>query len=159
MRKLFYYKMRQKFITKCVSFYITKCDSYYKLRRFYYKMRQLSQNATFITYCDSTGIFAKMVEDLTIFAFFFLSGFSIRDTNNSQDSIGREGKSLFLTTTSTRSQTLGQLLTTLHVRCLPCIFNRITCGNYQSPTRWDLPLRINVSLISIDDCSSRFYYS
>ena len=27
---------------------ISKCDSYYKLRQFYYKMRQLLQNATFI---------------------------------------------------------------------------------------------------------------
>ena len=60
MRELFYYKMRQKFITKCARFFIskcdsfiTKCDSYYKLRRFYYKMRQLLQNATFITNCDS----------------------------------------------------------------------------------------------------------
>ena len=46
MRQVFYYKMRQKFITKC--------DSYYKLRLFYYEMRQLLQNATFITDCDST---------------------------------------------------------------------------------------------------------
>ena len=42
-------QMRQKFITKCVRFSITKCDSYYKLRRFYYKMRHLLQNAMFIT--------------------------------------------------------------------------------------------------------------
>ena len=45
-----YYKMRQKFITKCVRFFITKCDSfvtkcdsYYKLRQFYYKLRQYSE--------------------------------------------------------------------------------------------------------------------
>ena len=74
--KLFYYKMRQKFITKCVRFYITKCDSfnikcdsYYKLRRFYYKMQQLLQNATFMTNCDSTHgllsnhLFQRMQED------------------------------------------------------------------------------------------------
>ena len=53
MRQLFYYKMRQKFITKCDSF-IRKCDSYYKIRRFFYKLRQLLKNATFITNCDST---------------------------------------------------------------------------------------------------------
>ena len=53
--------MRQKFIKKCVRFFITKCDSfitkcdsYYKLRRFYDKIRQLLQNATFITNCDIT---------------------------------------------------------------------------------------------------------
>ena len=33
MRQIIYYKMRQKFTTKCVKFYITKCDSYYKIRR------------------------------------------------------------------------------------------------------------------------------
>ena len=46
--------MRRKFITKCVSFFITKCGSYCKLRQFHYKMRQLLQNATFVTNCDST---------------------------------------------------------------------------------------------------------
>ena len=47
-------------ITKCVSYFITKCDSiitnwdsYYKLRQFCHKVRQLLQNATFITICDS----------------------------------------------------------------------------------------------------------
>ena len=61
MQKLFYYKKRQKFITKWVRFFITKCDSfitntdsYYKLRRFYHKMLQLLQDAMFITNCDST---------------------------------------------------------------------------------------------------------
>ena len=51
--KLFYYEMRQKFITKCVKFFITKChsfitkcNSYYKMRRFYYK------SETVITKCD-----------------------------------------------------------------------------------------------------------
>ena len=43
-------------IKKCDSYFITKCDSYHKLWRFYYKMRQLLQNATFITNCDSTHI-------------------------------------------------------------------------------------------------------
>ena len=55
-----YYKMRQKFITKRVRFFITKCDNYYKMRRFYYKMRQLLQNATFITNCDSTA-FSELI--------------------------------------------------------------------------------------------------
>ena len=48
-----YYKIRQVFTTGCYTF-IAKCGSYYKLRRFYYKMLQLLQNATFITNCDST---------------------------------------------------------------------------------------------------------
>ena len=53
MRQLLYYKMRQKFITKCVGFFIkecdsfiTKCENYYKLRQLYYKMRRLLQIAT-----------------------------------------------------------------------------------------------------------------
>ena len=49
-----YYKMCQDFYYKCDSF-ITKCDSCYKLRQFHNKMRQLLQNATFITNCDSTS--------------------------------------------------------------------------------------------------------
>ena len=55
MLQLFYYKMRQKFNTKCLRFFIAKYDS------FFYKMRQLLQiatallqNATFITNCSST---------------------------------------------------------------------------------------------------------
>ena len=36
--------------------FFTKCDSYYKLRQFYYEMRLLLQNTTFITNCDSTHI-------------------------------------------------------------------------------------------------------
>ena len=61
MWQLFYFKMRQKFITKCPRFVITKCDSfirncdsYYKMRWFYYKMRQSLQNASFITKCVGT---------------------------------------------------------------------------------------------------------
>ena len=44
----FFYKIRQKFITKSDSF-ITKYDSYYELQRFYYKMRCLLQIATIHT--------------------------------------------------------------------------------------------------------------
>ena len=44
IRHVYYYKMR----------HITKCDSYYKFRRFYYKMGQVLQNATFVTNCNST---------------------------------------------------------------------------------------------------------
>ena len=45
------------FITKCDSF-ITKCESYCKLLRFYFKMRHLLQNVTFITNCDSTNVYS-----------------------------------------------------------------------------------------------------
>ena len=41
------YKMRQKFITKCVRFFIAKCDSYYELRQFYYKVTK----KFFLTFC------------------------------------------------------------------------------------------------------------
>ena len=43
-----YYKMH--LIFNC------ECGSYYKLRRLYYKMWQLLQNATFVTNCDSTSV-------------------------------------------------------------------------------------------------------
>ena len=61
MQQLFYYKMRKKFITKCIrvfitkfNSFITKCDIYYKTQQFYYKMRQLLQNARSSKNCDST---------------------------------------------------------------------------------------------------------
>ena len=58
------------FITKCdnlllqsataillqsVTSVITKYDGYYKVRRFYYKVRQVLQSATIITKCDSVN--------------------------------------------------------------------------------------------------------
>ena len=60
MRQVFYYKMRQfcyqmrqllqiTTILLQIATVTTKCDIYYKLR-------QLLQNATFITNCDSTGL-------------------------------------------------------------------------------------------------------
>ena len=75
-----YYKVRQVllqsatafFITKCdglllqsatafllqsATSVVTKCDRYYKVRQFYYKVRQVLQSATIITKCDSTHAF------------------------------------------------------------------------------------------------------
>ena len=59
MRQLFYYNMRQKFITKCVMFFlqnatvllqnatvITNYDDFITKRDSYYKMRHLLQIAT-----------------------------------------------------------------------------------------------------------------
>ena len=55
-----YYKLLQiTTVTHCDDF-ITKCDSYYKLWQFYNKMRQLLQNATFITNCDNTHVYKKI---------------------------------------------------------------------------------------------------
>ena len=48
--------------------------------------------------------------------FFFLSGFSFTDNDNSQDSRGMEGTIVFHSTTSTCSQTFRHLFATLHVR-------------------------------------------
>ena len=55
--------------------------------------------------------------------FFFLSGFSFTDTDNSQDSRGREGTILFHSTTSTRSRTFRHLFATLHMRWLSHTFS------------------------------------
>ena len=70
---------------------------------------------------------ALMVILFPLFFVFFLSGFSFTDTDNSQDSRGREGTILFHSTTSTRSQTFRHLFATLHVRWLSHIFNRNAC--------------------------------
>ena len=62
----FYYKTRQKFITKHVRWFITKWADfitkrgrYYKMSRFYYKTRQVLQNAPFITKRGSTHVIFK----------------------------------------------------------------------------------------------------
>ena len=59
--------------------------------------------------------------------FFFLSGFSFTDTDNSQDSRGREGTILFHSTTSIRWRTFRHLFATLHVKWLSHIFIRNAC--------------------------------
>ena len=55
---------------------------------------------------------------------------------------GQQGKGgghlLFQSTTSTHSRTFRHLFTTLHVRWLSHIFNRIVCI-YQAAIWWDLP--------------------
>ena len=71
--------------------------------------------------------------------FFFLSGFSFTDTDDSHDSKGREGDHLlFHSTTSTSSRTSRHLFATLRVRWLSRICNRNACA-YQTATRRDLP--------------------
>ena len=86
---------------------------------------------------------------INVILFFFLSEFSFTDTDNSQDSRGREGTILFHSTTSTRAQTFRHLFATLNVRWLSHIFNRNTCI-YLSATRWDLP-PYRITIWMIDD--------
>ena len=87
--------------------------------------------------------------------FFFPSGFSFTDTDDSQGK-GRDHL-LFHSTTSTRSRTSRHLFENLHVRWLSHIFNRIACI-YQAATRWDLPpYRITIWLID-DVTLSLFVY-
>ena len=65
---------------------------------------------------DDTATITRQITFNEVFFFFFLSGFSFTDTDNSQDSRGREGTILFHSTTSTRSRTFTHLFATLHVR-------------------------------------------
>ena len=71
--------------------------------------------------------------------FFFLSGFSFTDTDDSQDSRGREG-TIFDSTLplKTAHKHSDIYFATLHVRWLSHISNR-TAYIYQAATRWDLP--------------------
>ena len=78
----------------------------------------------------------------SFFFFFFLSGFSFTDTNDSQDSRGKEGTISY----STRSRTLRHLFATLHVRWLSHFFNRNACI-YQTATRWDFNTLSNYHFI------------
>ena len=73
---------------------------------------------------------------------FFLWEFSFTDTDDSQDSRGREGTNFC----STRSRTFRQLFATLHVRWLSHIFNRNACI-YQTATRWNFTTLSNYHFI------------
>ena len=75
--------------------------------------------------------------------FFFYQGF-LSQTLTIHD---RVELLLFHSTTSIRSKTSKHLLTTLHVRWLPHIFDH-TARIYQTSTQWDLPpYRITIWLI------------
>ena len=93
---------------------------------------------------------------------FFLSRFSFADTGDSQESMGRKGNIFYSSLSTTRSRTFRHLFTTLHMRWLPCIFNRIVC-NYQTATWWDLQITIwlvddgmLICICLLDDFDSRF---
>ena len=85
-------------------------------------------------YCSTRQVRTEFKHLLFSIMFFCLS--AVTDTDDSQDIRGGDHV-LFLSTTSTRSQTFRHLFATLPVR-LPHTFNRIAC-NYQAATRWDLP--------------------
>ena len=68
---------------------------------------------------------------------FFLSRFSFTDTDDSQDSRGREG-TIFIPLYHFHPLTNRHLFATLHVRWLSHIFNRTACI-YQAATPWYLP--------------------
>ena len=80
---------------------------------------------------------------------FFLSGFSFTDTDDSQDSRGKEENHLcFHSTTSTHSRTLRYLFASFACEMtITYSFNRNACV-YQTATRLDLPpYRITIWLI------------
>ena len=73
-----------------------------------------------------------------IFVWFFLSGSSFTDIDNSQESSGKERTMLYSLCHLYRSQAFKYLFAILHVRWLPRIFNQTT-SNCQATTRWVLP--------------------
>ena len=83
--------------------------------------------------------------------FFFLSGFSFTDTDDSQDSRGREGTIFYSTLPLPPAHEHWDIYLQLW---LSRIFNCNTCV-YQTATRWDLPpYRITIWLI--DDVTLSF---
>ena len=68
----------------------------------------------------------KSVEKNMLFFSIRVFFLSIKDTENLQDSMGKEENHIkFLSTVSIRSRTFRHLFATLHVRWLPRIFIRI----------------------------------
>ena len=69
--KIFYFKIRQKFIRIYFRSAIQKCNSYHKKLWFYHGMQQLLQNVTFITKC--VGIEGKkLTNELNNFRQWFI---------------------------------------------------------------------------------------
>ena len=87
---------------------------------------------------------------LLLLLFFFLSGFSFTDTDDSQDNRGRD-RTIFQFTLPLppAHEHSGIYFATLHVRSLWQISNRTACI-YQAATRWDLPL-YQITVWLIDD--------
>ena len=61
----FYYRMRQIFLLQ-KTVLLKNCDSYYKIRQFYYKMRQLSQNASLKFQSYLCKIIIQTISSLTV---------------------------------------------------------------------------------------------
>ena len=100
---------------------------------------------SFISICFSDQCFNNLfLKEL----FFFLSGFSFTDTDDSRGCWGREGTIFYSTLPLPPPITnIETFLSTLHVRWPPRIFNR-NAFVYQAATRWDLPsYQINIWLI------------
>ena len=96
---------------------------------------------------DIEGIFKNL---FICVCFFFLSGFSFMDTDDSQDSRGRE-ETIFYSALPLPSahKHLDIYFATLHMRWLSYISNRRACI-YQAAPRWDLP-PYRVTIWVIDD--------
>ena len=58
-----YYKMRQILLQNETAIFLQNAtEVYYKMLQFYYKIRQLLQNAAFITNCGSTNSFSQAAD-------------------------------------------------------------------------------------------------
>ena len=63
------------FVLHSATSVITKCGKYYKVKQFYYKVRQVLQSAMIITKCDRTGacfskvpkLFGRISGDIILF--------------------------------------------------------------------------------------------
>ena len=89
---------------------------------------------------------AKISEHRLFFFFLFLSEFSFTDTDDPQDSRGREGAFFIRLYHFHPLTNIQTLFATLHVRWLSHIFNRNACI-YQTATRWDFTTLSNYHLI------------
>ena len=49
------------FVLHTATSVITKCDKYYKVKQFYYKVRQVLQSGMIITKCDRTGSISEKI--------------------------------------------------------------------------------------------------
>ena len=87
--------------------------------------------------------------------FLYLSGYSFTDTDDSQDSRGRDW-TIFIPHYHFHPLTIIQTFATLHVRWLSRIFNCNACI-YQTATQWVLPT-YQITVWLVDDVKLVFVY-
>ena len=113
-------------------------------------LEQLQKNDTYKCFSAlTTNSPSKKLENC-----FFPTGFSLTDTDDSQDSKGRQETIFYFTLPLPSAHEHSEIYLQLCMWWLSRIFNRNSCA-YQTATRWDLP-PYWITILLIDDVTLSF---